>query len=131
LTYWDLHIQVVTGYPFAWLTKKKELLNDRRVRQQIIGIMTARRIRHLPVMEGEAVEGVLSIGCPVKWMISAQEHTTPHRRAISAEDYQANETFRTGAFIQNLYVQWHDIIATLLAIMLSDRAPGGCAPARE
>jgi len=38
-------------------------------------LMTTRRVRHLPVMEGEAVIGIVSIGDLVNWIIRAQDAT--------------------------------------------------------
>jgi len=38
-------------------------------------LMTVNRVRHLPVLEGEAVLGIVSIGDLVNWIINAQSHT--------------------------------------------------------
>ena len=38
-------------------------------------MMTAHRVRHLTVMDGEEVAGVVSIGDLVNWIISAHEET--------------------------------------------------------
>jgi CBS domain-containing protein len=44
-------------------------------------LMTERRIRHLPVMRGDTLLGVLSIGDLVKAVIEDQRHTIEDLRS--------------------------------------------------
>jgi len=52
-------------------------------------LMTDSRIRHLPVVEGEKMIGLVSLGDLVKWVISAQAATIEALEKYITGDYPA------------------------------------------
>ncbi|HZC36486.1 MAG TPA: CBS domain-containing protein [Chthoniobacterales bacterium] len=52
-------------------------------------VMTERRVRHLPVLEGSKVIGIVSIGDLLKWLISEQDAAIDHLERYISGSYPA------------------------------------------
>jgi CBS domain-containing protein len=55
------------------MTKQVIMVNPSNSLTECMQIMTDKRVRHLPVLEGTNLVGILSIGDLVNWLISAQK----------------------------------------------------------
>ncbi len=57
------------------MTEEVVTVGSEKTVEEAMAIMTDKRIRHLPVLEGETILGVVSIGDLVKAIIAEQEFT--------------------------------------------------------
>jgi CBS domain-containing protein len=75
-------------------TKVREIMmdpvlfvNPQKSVEECMRLMTDRKVRHLPVVEGETVVGIISIGDLVNWIMSSQEETIHHLQSYIAGGY--------------------------------------------
>jgi CBS domain-containing protein len=54
------------------------IVTPREPVENCLRMMTDKRVRHLPVLEGDTIRGVISIGDLVKWVIATQSAAIQH-----------------------------------------------------
>jgi len=75
-------VREIMTSPVLFVTPEKTVADSMR-------LMTNRRVRHLPVLEGDTVIGMLSIGDLVNWVITSQQQTIRHLHNYIAGNYPA------------------------------------------
>jgi len=73
------------------MTKQALTINPSNSVTECMRIMTERRVRHLPVLEGTMLVGILSIGDVVNWLISAQTATIDNFERYSLAEIKEKE----------------------------------------
>jgi len=56
------------------MTREVLCIDPDRTPEEAMSLMTARRVRHLPVVEGRSVVGIISIGDLVRWASRSQDY---------------------------------------------------------
>jgi CBS domain-containing protein len=69
------------------MTKQLLTVNPDDSVTECMRIMTEKRVRHLPVLEGSNLVGIVSIGDVVNWFISAQTATINNLERYITGDY--------------------------------------------
>jgi signal-transduction protein with cAMP-binding, CBS, and nucleotidyltransferase domain len=73
------------------MTRELITVNPREGVTECMRTITEKRVRHLPVLEGEDLVGILSIGDVVNWLISAQKATIDNLERYTLAEIKEKE----------------------------------------
>lgn len=76
----DTRVREIMTAPVLYVTPNQSIDDCMR-------LMTAHRVRHLPVLDGENVMGIVSMGDLVNWIIASHEQTIQHLQNYIAGAY--------------------------------------------